>query len=46
MVADLERIELFMVANDLESDIYLFIKLGTATFDDVTDIKPAEKPDT
>ena len=46
MAADLERIELFLVAYDLESDIYLLIKLGTATFDDVTDIKSAEKPDT
>ena len=39
MVADLERIELFLVATDLKSDIFLFIKLGNATFDDVTDAK-------
>ena len=45
MAADLERIELFMAANDLESEIYLFIKLETGTFDDVIDVKSAEKPD-
>ena len=43
MAADLERIELFLVAIDLESDIYLFIKLGNAIFDDVTDAKICEE---
>ena len=39
MAADMERIELFWVANDMESAIYLFIKLATRTFDDVTDVR-------
>ena len=42
----MERIELFWVANDMESEIYLFIKLTTGTFDDVTDVKSAKKPGT
>ena len=39
----MEQIELFWLVNDMESEIYLFIKLTTGTFDDVTDVKSAEK---
>ena len=42
----MEQIELFWLVNDMESEIYLFIKLTTGTFDDVTDAKSAKKPDT
>ena len=46
MASELERTEHFLVANDLESEIYLFIDLihATATLDDVTYVKSAEKP--
>ena len=42
----MERIELFWVANDMESKIYLLIKLAIGPFDDVTDVKSAKNPDT
>ena len=42
----MEQIELFWLVNNMESEIYLFIKLTTGTFDDVTDVKSAKKPDT
>ena len=43
MVANMERIKVFLVVNDMESYIHLFIKLATRTFDDVIDVKSAEK---
>ena len=43
MAADMEGIELFLVVNHMESEIYLFIKLTTRTFDDVSDVKSVEK---
>ena len=46
MAADMEQVELFLVANDMESEIYLFIKLVTGTFNDITDVVSVEKPDT
>ena len=39
----MELIEFFWVANDMESEIYLFIKLATGTFNDVTDVKSVKK---
>ena len=38
------EIEYFFGATDMQSEIYLFMKLATGPFDDVTDVKSAEKP--
>ena len=41
----MERIEFFRVANDIEIEIILKLKLATGTFDDVIDVKTAENTD-
>ena len=44
MAADMEQIKLFLVTNNMENKIDLFVKLTTETFDDVRDVKSAENP--